>query len=432
VSIAASHDRPGERDDPVKPRLRSSFRLLWSATTVSQVGTQVSELAIPLAAILTLHAGPFEVGVLAALGYLPALLFGLPAGAWADRLPRRSIMITADLARFAVLATVPAAYLLHVLSIEQLYAVAFCVGAMSVFFDVASPAYLPSLVAREDLARANGRLQVSEQGAAVFGPGMAGWLVGLIGAPLAIAADAASYLASAAFITGIRHRQPMPQRRIDRTIPLRAQISEGIRQVAASRQLRSIAITSAVINLFGRLMVVLVPLYLVREAGYRPAAIGVVFACGSVGFLIGAAAADKVAARIGLGRAIVVGGTVAALALVLIAAPPPRLAGPFIAAAMFIYGLGALTFTIANVTWRQLVTPDEMLGRVTAAMRLLTWAAQPAAALLAGWLGGQLGLHAALWVGAAGVLLAPIPLLTARLTAQSPRAEPGRSQGAMI
>jgi MFS family permease len=364
-----------------------------------------------------------QVGVLAAIGYLPALLFGLPAGAWADRLPRRGIMIGADLARFAVLATVPAAYLLHVLGIGQLYAVAFCVGAMSVFFDVAAPAYLPSLVARRDLARANGRLQVSEQGAAVFGPGLAGWLVGLIGAPLAIAADAASYLASAAFITGIRQRQTVPQRLADRKVPMRAQIGEGIRQVAASRQLRSIAITSAIINLFGRMMVVLVPLYLVREAGYRPVAIGVVFACGSVGFLIGAAAADKVAERIGLGRAIGVGGTVAALALLLIAVPPARLAGPFIAVAMFIYGVGALTFTIGNVTWRQLVTPTELLGRVTAAMRLLTWAAQPVAALLAGWLGAQLGLHAALLVGAAGVLLAPIPLLTARLTAMSLGAE---------
>jgi MFS family permease len=412
----ANHDRPGKRGDPLPTQTRSGFRLLWSATTVSQVGTQVSELAIPLAAILTLHAGAFQVGVLAALGYLPALLFGLPAGAWADRLPRRGIMIAADLARFAVLATVPATYLFHVLSIGQLYAVAFCVGAMSVCFDVASPAYLPSLVARPDLARANGRLQVSEQGAAVVGPGLAGWLVGLIGAPLAIAADAASYLASAAFITGIRHQKAVPQRRASGKISMRVQIGEGVRQVAASRQLRSIAMTSAIANLFGRLMVVLVPLYLVRGAGYRPAAIGLVFACGSVGFLIGAAAADKVAARIGLGRAIVAGGTVASLALLLIAVPPPRLAGPFIALAMFVYGIGALTFTIGNVTWRQMVTPDELLGRVTAAMRLLTWAAQPVAALLAGWLGARIGLHAALWIGAFGVLLAPIPLLTAKLT----------------
>lgn len=404
-------------------RRTSDFRLLWSATTVSQVGTQVSELAIPLAAILTLHVGALQVGVLAALGYLPALLFGLPAGAWADRMPRRSIMIATDLTRLVVLVTVPSAYLLGVLTIGQLYAVAFCVGALSVFFDVAASAYLPSLIPRDGLAKANGRLQISEQGAAVFGPGLAGWLVGLIGAPVAIAVDGASYLASAAFITGIRHRQAPPERQIGHQMPMRIQIAEGIRQVAASRQLRSIAIAAAITNLFGRLMVVLVPLYLVREAGYRPAAIGVVFACGSVGFLLGAAAADKVAARIGLGRAILFGGTVAALALFLIAAPPPALAGPFIAAAMFIYGIGALTFTISNATWRQLVTPDEMLGRVTAAMRLLTWAAQPAAALLAGVLGAKLGLREALWVGAAGVLLAPIPLLTARLTAEPLGAE---------
>jgi MFS family permease len=397
--------------------------MLWSAATVSQTGTQVSELAIPLAAILTLHASVLEVGVLAAVGYLPAPLVGLQAGAWADRLPRRSIMIAADLARCLALATVPAAYLLNVLTIGQLYAVAFCVGGLSVFFDVASPAYLPSLVAREKLARANGRLQVSEQGAAVFGPGLAGWLVGLTGAPIAIAADAASYLASAAFITGIRHREPAPQPPSARIVPMRTQISDGIRQVAASRQLRSIAVAAAIINLFGRLMVVLVPLYLVREAGYRPAAIGLVFAGGSVGFLLGAAAADRIAARIGLGRAILAGGTVASLALVLIAVPPPRLAGPFIAAAMFIYGIGALTFTISNATWRQLVTPNALLGRVTAVMRFLTWAAQPAAALLAGSLGAELGLRAALWIGACGVLLAPIPLLTARLATPLPAAE---------
>lgn len=420
MSVAASHDRPAERNEPLPPGRKSGFRLLWSATTVSQVGTQVSELAIPLAAIVTLHAGALQVGALAAAGYLPALLFGLPAGAWADRLPRRGIMIAADLARLVVQGTVPAAYLLGVLTVGQLYAVAFCVGALSVFFDVASPAYLPSLVPRDELARANGRLQISEQGAAVLGPGLAGWLVGLIGAPLAIAIDAASYLASAAFITGIRRPPAVPPRPAARRVPMRSQIGEGIQQVAANRQLRSIAIAAAITNLFGRLMVVLVPLYLVREAGYRPAAIGVVFTCGSVGFLLGAAVADRVAARIGLGRAILSGGTVAAVALLLIAAPPPRLAGPFIAAAMFVYGIGALTFTVSNATWRQLVTPDELLGRVTAAMRLLTWAAQPAAALLAGVLGAQLGLRGALWVGAAGVLLAPIPLLTARLTAQPP------------
>ena len=256
-----------------RPRLLSGdrdFRLLWSASAVSQLGTQVSELAIPLAAIIALHAGPAEVGALAALGYLPAAMFGLYAGASADRLPRRRIMITADIARFAVLATVPVAYLLGVLAIGQLYAVTFCVGALSVFFDTASPAYLPALVARADLARANGRLQLSEQGAAVLGPGVAGWLIGLAGAPLAVAADAASYLASAIFLGRIGHREPSRPPQADAKSRIHAQIRDGIREVAASRQLRATAIAAAVINLFGRMMVILVPLYLIRDARYPP------------------------------------------------------------------------------------------------------------------------------------------------------------------
>ena len=196
MTAAEGRDTAGTRPWPRLLGGDRDFRLLWSASAVSQLGTQVSELAIPLAAIIVLHAGPAEVGTLAALGYLPAALFGLYAGAWADRVSRRRIMMTADIARCAVLATVPVAYLLGVLAIGQLYAAAFCVGALSVFFDTASPAYLPALVPRADLAQANSRLQISEQGAAVLGPGLAGWLIGLAGAPLAVAADAASYVAS--------------------------------------------------------------------------------------------------------------------------------------------------------------------------------------------------------------------------------------------
>jgi MFS family permease len=412
------------RPAPSSPDAKRDFRLLWSASAVSQLGTQVSELAIPLTAIITLHAGPAGVGTLAAVGYLPAALFGLYAGAWADRRSRRRIMVTADIARLAALATIPAAYLLGVLGIGQLYVVAFCVGALSVFFDTASPAYLPTVVDRTDLARANGRLQVSEQSSAVLGPGLAGWLVGLIGAPLAVAADAASYLASALLLGCISHHEPAQVHRARGRTGVHAQIGEGIREVAASRQLRAIAMAAATINLFGRMMVVIVPLYLVRQAHYSPFAVGLVFAVGSSGFVGGAALADTITRKIGLGLGIVVGGTVAAAALLLIAVPPVRLAGPAIAAAMFIYGIGALLFTVGNVTWRQIVIPSDLLGRVTSSMRLLTWIAQPIAGVLAAWLGTRLGLHSALWIGAIGALLAPIPLLTGNLTrALTPRSD---------
>jgi MFS family permease len=401
---------------PPPLRRRPDFRRLWLANTVSQLGTQVSELAIPLTAILLLHAGPLQVGLLATMGYLPLAVLGLPAGAWADRRPRRTIMVTADVIRGLALASIPISYLLHKLSIDQLYLVALLVGGLSVFFDVASSAYLPSLVASNDLARANSRLQVSEQGAAVVGPGLAGWLVGLIGAPLAIAADATSYLASAAFLKRIRHRESPPS--AAGHTRLRTEIGEGLRAVATNRQLRGIALAAAITNLFGRMIVILLPIYLVHDAHYQPTVIGLVFATGSVGFLVGAATADNTIRRLGLGPSILAGGTIVAASFLLIAFAPADLVGPFTAGALLVYGIGALTFAIANATLRQLTVPSRLLGRTTSSMRLLIWIAQPAAGLLAAWLGTRVGLHTTLLVGALGAALTPIPLLTAGLIGQ--------------
>jgi MFS family permease len=410
-------------------RLGADFRRLWLATSVSELGTQVSQLAIPLAAISLLHATALEVGVLAAAGYLPLALFGLPAGAWVDRVRRRRVLMATDLSRAVVLASIPVAHAFGHLTIAQLCVVALVVGGLSVFFDVAYASYLPSLVGRADLARGNSRLQVSEQGAAVLGPGLAGWLIGLAGAPFAIATDAASYLGSALFVNRIRHREPPPDT-ADSRPALRSQIAEGLRCVFGKRSLRGIAIGAALINLFGRMMVVVLPIYLVRSVGYSPAAIGVVFALGAVGFLLGAGLADRVIEVLGVGLTIVTGGTVAAAALLLLAVPPASIAGPFIAAGMFIYGVGALNFTIANATLRQLTTPAELLGRTTASMRFLVWVAQPVAALLAGVLASRIGLHATLLVGAIGALSAPAVLLSAGLVTahQDPETHAARTQ----
>jgi MFS family permease len=397
-----------------RPFGRSDFRHLWLATSVSELGTQVSQLAIPLAAISLLHASALEVGVLAAAGYLPLAVLGLPAGAWVDRVRRRRVLMATDLSRAAVLASIPLAHAFGHLTITQLWIVALLVGGLSVFFDVAYTSYLPSLVDRADLGRGNSRLQVSEQGAAVIGPGLAGWLIGLVGAPFAIATDAASYLGSALFVSRIRHREPPPETTASRP-RLRTQMAEGLRYVFGERYLRGIAVAAGLINLFGRMMVVVLPIYLVREVGYSPAAIGIVFALGAVGFLLGAALADRVVARIGIGLTIVIGGIVAAAAMLLFALPPASVAGPFIAAGMFVYGIGALNFTVANATLRQLMTPSKLLGRTTASMRLLVWVAQPIAALLGGVLASRIGLHTTLWIGAIGALSAPVILLSSGL-----------------
>jgi MFS family permease len=391
---------------------------------VSELGTQVSQLAIPLAAISLLHANALEVGVLAAAGYLPLAVFGLPAGAWVDRVRRRRVLMATDLCRALVLASIPLVHAFGHLTITQLWIVALLVGGLSVLFDVAYASYLPALVDRADLARGNSRLQVSEQGAAVIGPGLAGWLIGLVGAPLAIATDAASYLGSALFVGRIRHREPLPAAAASRP-RLRAQMADGLRYVFGERYLRAIAVAAGLVNLFGRMMVVLLPIYLVREVGYSPGEIGILFALGAVGFLLGASLADRVVAVLGIGLTIVIGGTVAAAALLLFALPPASIAGPFIAAGMFVYGIGALNFTVANATLRQLMTPTELLGRTTASMRLLVWIAQPIAALLAGVLASRIGLHTTLWVGAVGALSAPAVLLSSGLASAQRNPESG-------
>ena len=369
----------------------------------------MSELAIPRTAISLLHATAFQVGLLAALGYLPLAVLGLPAGAWVDRVRRRSVLVSTDIARALVLASVPVASLLWGLTIAQLDVVALLAGSLTVFFDVAYPSYVPTLVERADLPWANSRLQVSEQGAAVLGPGVAGLLIGVVGAPLAVAADALSYLGSATFMRTIGRREPPGGGRSQRP-PMRRQTVDGLRFVLGDRHLRAIAMTSGLANLFGRMVVVVALIYLVRAGGYPATAIGVVFAVGGVGFLVGAAMADRVIERIGLGRAIVAGGSVASLPWILVALPPARGAGPFVAAAFFVYGLGALTFTVGNATLRQLTAPPELLGRVTSSMRLLVWIAQPLAAIAGGWLASGFGLHAALWIGALAALMSPIPL----------------------
>jgi MFS family permease len=390
------------------------YRRLLISTGVSQLGTQVSELALPLTAIVVLHASPLAVGVLAACGYLPIAILGLPAGAWIDEVRRRRVLIVADIGRAITMASVPLAFALGGLTLTQLFVVALIIGGFTVFFDIAYTSYLPSIVERADLLAANVGLQASEQGAAVVGPGVAGIMIALLRAPVAIALDALSYVVSAAFVTRIASREPAPVRAAARE-RLRSRIAIGLRYVVGDRYLRAISIASAVINLFGRMVVVVVVIYLVRTAHYSPTVIGLIFSAGAVGFLVGSVLADRTVRRFGIGPAILWGGSVAAGAMTLIAAAPPAWAGPFVAVGLFVYGLGALVFTVANATLRQAQTPPELLGRTTSSMRFLAWIAQPIAGILAGVLATALGLKGAMWVGAIGAAMAPLPLVASGL-----------------
>jgi MFS family permease len=211
------------------------FRGLWLAQTVSQVGTQITLLAMPLVAILVLDAGPLEVGILGAVDFLPFLLFTLPAGVWVDRLPRRRILIVADLGRALVLAVVPLAYLTDTLAMWQLYVVGFAAGTLTVFFDVGYQAFLPELVPRDRLAEGNSRLEVSRSAAQVVGPGLAGFLVGAITAPLAILVDAITYVVSSVFLFRIPPSAVRPREAHDGPrAGFRHEIAEGLRYFAAT------------------------------------------------------------------------------------------------------------------------------------------------------------------------------------------------------
>ncbi len=282
------------------------FLRFWAAQAISEFGSQVTLLALPLIAAITLHASPFEVGVLAATGQAPFLLIGLFAGAWIDRRRRRPVLVGADLGRALILLAIPVAAAFDALSVRLLYAVSFGAGVLTCFFDISYLSFLPSLVNRDRLIDANSKLETSRSIAQVGGPGLAGILVGLVSAPFAILADACSFLVSALCLWRIRTAEPEPEARVERT-SLWAEIGFGLRYVAHHAVLRALVGCGAVTNLFGHAFLSIYVLFMARNLGLGATAIGLVFATGGVGALIGATTADRVARRFGQGWALIGG-----------------------------------------------------------------------------------------------------------------------------
>jgi MFS family permease len=399
---------------PLRGRLRFAglwrqpdFINLWTAETISQVGSQITLLALPLAAALSLDAGAAQMGLLAAAETLPALLFGLFAGAWVDRLPRRPLMVVADLGRAALLAIVPAAWFLDVLQIELLYVLAFLVGVLTTLFDVAYLSLLPSLVRRDQIIEANSKLQASASAAQVAGPGIAGILVGLITAPWAIAVDAVSFLFSALFLTRIRVEEARPEPDAgpaDRSV--RREIGEGLRVVWNHPLLRPMTLTASTNTLFGFVFLSVYVLYMVRDLGFGPGSVGLVLGLGGVGALLGAFLAEPFARRIGVGPAIVLGRVlfgVGGLAVVA-AFSVPGYEVPLVLFAEFFQWLVLVVADVNQVSLRQSVTPDRLLGRVNATTRFAVAGVIPIGSLLGGLLGETIGLRGALLVGVFGML----------------------------
>jgi MFS family permease len=392
------------------------FLKLWSAQTLSAFGFQIGALAIPLIAIAVLDVSAFQVALLPTLGQLPFLLFSLPVGVWVDRLPRRPILIVADVGRALALASIPLAHLLDVLTIWQLYAVSLATGTLTVFFDVAYQSYLPSLVDREQLQGANSKLEASRSGAQVGGPGMAGFLVQAVTAPYAVAVNALGLLGSAIFLLGVRREEGYVAeaavatgRRGGRML---RDIKEGLGFVVRHPYMRPALIATAAINFFTMGFFAILLVYAIRELGMTAAEVGFALTLAGVGLLAGALLSGATTRLLGgIGRTLVLVGAAMGWGLLLIPLAPSDSAIPFLAAGVGLYLFCAITSNIVGISLFQAITPDRLLGRMNASRRFVVWGINPLGALAGGALASSIGLRNALWITAIGASVAFLPLL---------------------
>ncbi|MGE5409302.1 MAG: MFS transporter [Syntrophothermus sp.] len=384
------------------------FRRLWIGESVSAVGSQVTLLALPLMAVLVLDASPLDLGLLTAAGLAPWVLFSLIVGVWVDRLPfLRPVLILSDLGRAAVIASVPLVALAGVVGLPQLYLVAFLAGSLTLVFNVAYVSYLPTLIARDRLVDANGKLQASQAAAQIAGPSLAGLLVQVLTAPLALLFDAASFLVSAVCLAAIG--RPEARRASTTDGSLWNDLRSGLRFVVHDPLQRASAGAAATLNFFGMGQFAIVVLFATRDLELDPGAIGLAFAVGSVGGLAGAILASSVSSRFGTGRAIRASMCAfpVALALVPLASfvQPGLQAAVVLAVSELVGGVAVSIFDVTLSGLRQAETPQDLMGRASGAMSFLTQSAKPLGALSAGLLAQAIGVEATLWVAAAGGLL---------------------------
>ena len=411
----------------------ADFLKLWAGQTVSVFGSLVTRFALPLVAVLTLEATPFQVALVSALEVAPGLLVGLFAGVWVDRLPRRPILIATDLGRALLLGSVPLAALLGALRIEQLYVVAFGTSLLSLFFEVAYRSYLPSLVRREELVEGNSKLQASGSVAEVAGFGLAGLLVQLLTAPIAILVDALTFVVSAVALLLIRRAEPPPvsEEHAGAEQGVWREIGQGLATLWRLPAVRAIAGATATELFFIHIFVAVLLLYFVRELNLPPVLMGALFAIGGVSALVGALFAGRVTRRFGLGRTML--GTMVlnrlATFFIPLAGGPLPLVSALVAAEQTSDGIATI-YQINQTSLLQTIVPDRLQGRVNASLRVLEQAMILLGLLVGGALGQVIGLRPTLFVGISGALLAVLWLYFSPIRAMRdfPAPPPERGQ----
>lgn len=400
-----------------------AFMLFWSGETVSLFGTQITMLALPLTAVLTLHATSAQLGLVRFAEALPYVIFTLIFGAWVDRRQRKPVLIVANAARGVLIGLVPLLAILHLLQFSLLTAVAFGVGVFTVLFDVTWLAYVPTVISADDLVEANGKVTMSSAAAEVAGPGLGGALVQVLSAPLALVADAISYVVATATLLAIRAPEPVPLAQQGHRKQLLREIGEGIQTVWANQFLRAIMLMSGLWNMLFGISDTVFVLYAIRELRLQPGTLGAIFGVGAIGGLIGSAISTRVSQRGAFGPVLGIAFTFGSIPWLLL--PAVRGAQPLeivgFTLAYFLIRLGLGLWSVLTLSFRQAITPHHLLGRVGASLRFVAYGLGALGFLLAGMLATLLGLRRTLWVAAVGflviwaitVLATPLPRIRA-------------------
>lgn len=403
---AAPQAAPPRRRDSVLSN--ADFTKLWVGETISLIGSQLTQFAMPLVAILTLKATVFEVGVLNALRFIPVIVVAIFAGVWLDHRRRRPVLVGCALGNAVLIGLIPIASVTGLLTIGLLYAVAVLAGTLTVVFDVGSLSYVPSLVEPRHLADSNSKLQASFGVAGVAGPGIAGFLVGLITAPITLSVDAVSYLFSAAGVLAIKKREPVPEIPAERA-SIRASIAEGFRAVYGTGLLRVLLAQSATLNVGFGATSTLFAVYGIRTLHLSPDKLGIAVGGLAAGALIGALLAARIGRVLGLGKTMAASilGVSGSPLLLLIPRGASAVAMIFLIAGWFGHGFGIAVWNVNTITLRQALTPNRLLARMNATYRMMLFGALPLGALLGGLVGSAIGLRGAMLFGVL-VLASPI------------------------
>jgi MFS family permease len=415
---------PGHRAAAVVERSTSlwrnrGFAAFWFGESVSLFGSQVTFVALPLLAMLTLDVSAAQLGTLRFAEYLPFLGFTLFFGVLADRVRRRTLMIASNAVRAVLVAIVPLCTMLGLMRLPLLVVIAFLVGTCSAMFEVCWLSYVPGLVDRDRLVEAMGKVSASHSAAEVAGPGLGGVLVQLLSAPIALLVDAVSYLAATVSLALVRQPEPRAEAHEPRR-PVARELADGLRFAFREPHIRATAYSAALGNFFALITETVFLVYAVRELRLTPAFVGLTLSALGMGGVLGAAFAGRLARSFPVGRLYVIARTVGAagtLLLPLASGPTPVVVG-LCMLSFFVWQAALANTNVINASLRQVLTPEHLRGRVNASVRTLVFGALPLGGLVGGLLGGLVGLKAALWLGAIGyafsivpILLSPIPRL---------------------